>query len=734
MQSGPGKKTARFCAKIESARGLPERRLQFVLSDIHPENSTRPIKGKAIWSWDFPPDDSGPLPGQNVCLTRPVLPLHGFYNEPVSLYELSRRAQGIFWRVWSRESKGDPQFSGKADTLQAWRASLRNKLIFLLEGSGHQETGYRISEAQALLPALLFGDRFYLRQATTENFSLAAIAHSLALSGQHLAIAGLLGLFCIAAASRFHPAIYLWRPRVILVAVASCPAALLYLWIGNAPPSLLRAACMMFVLCFLIVRSRAFSGQDVIFLALSIFLILAPVVFLDIGAQLSFLCVFTIAVFLPGLRKIWPFYTDRTHHANFYKRFFQILVISLVIQLALLPLTLKYFGVAGLWFPINALWLPVLGLVVLPCAALGLFFANLPFAASEWLAKKLLDLAVFPCQILCDGLEYLRHAQILSEPVFLRPHWSTLTAFALLIIGLACLGGKRDRKYLKKIFSLGLIFLGMGPCLRLWDVLQDKPLIDILDVGQGQAICLRLPAGKRLLLDGGGGNSIRFDPGKALLAPALTDNAAPRLAAIVNSHPDLDHMGGLIHLLNHLETGALFHNGREAKGRFKDEWAVNMTRPNANALARGDRIEVGGDLYLEVLHPPANDATWKGNNASVILRLCRDGVGLALFPGDAEVESLRNVLDSGMDVSARVLLAPHHGSNSSYLPDFFISVNPQVIVAACGFRNRYAYPGKKLRAWATKNGVPLYNTGDNGRIRIGLLPNGELSIRPTRTP
>ncbi len=731
MQSGPGKKNARFCAQIESARGLPERRLQIVLSGIHPENSPTPIEGKAIWTWDSPPDNSMPLASQNVCLTRPVLPLHGFYNEPVSFYELSRRAQGIFWRVWSRESKGEPRFSGKADTLQAWRASLRDKLVFLLENSGRQEPGHGLSEAQALLPALLFGDRFYLRQATTENFSLAAIAHSLALSGQHLAIAGLLGLFCIAAAARFYPAIYLWRPRVILVAAASCPAALLYLWIGNAPPSLLRAACMMFVLFFLVVRSKAFSGQDVIFLALIIFLVLDPLVFLDIGAQLSFLCVFTIAAFLPGMKKIWPFYTHRTHRANFYKPFFQILLISLFIQLALLPLTLKYFGVAGLWFPVNALWLPVLSLVVLPCAAVGLFFANLPFAASEWMAGQFLDLAVFPCQILCESLEYLRQAQILAKPVFLRPHWSTLAAFALLIIGMACLAGKSDRKYLKKFFALGLLFLGIGPCLRLWDVLDGKPLVDILDVGQGQAICLNLHAGKRLLLDGGGGNSIRFDPGKALLAPALTDNAAPRISAVFNSHPDMDHLGGLIYLLDHLDSGAIFHNGREANGRLKDEWAANMARPNANALVRGDKIELGGKLYLEVLHPPANDATWKGNNASVVLRLCRDGVGLALFPGDAEVESLRNVLASGMDISARVLLAPHHGSNSSYLPDFLRDVNPEVIVAACGFRNRYAYPGKKLRTWAAKNGVPLYNTGDHGRIRIGILPNGELRIQPS---
>lgn len=726
MQSGPGKKIARFCADIEAVRGLPDRRLQLILADIHPENSSATIHGKALWTWDLAPDKPQPLPGQTVCLTRSILPLHGFYNEAVSLHEVSRRAEGIFWRVWSRENKGEPQFSGKPKIWAAWRAALRQKLLALLENpADHPE---RISEAGALLPALLFGDRFYLRQQTTENFALAAIAHSLALSGQHLALAGLLGIFCITAAALFQPAIYLWRPRPVLVAVSSCPAAMLYLWIGNAPPSLLRAACMMFVLCFLVVRSRAFSGQDVVFFAVVIFLLSAPLSFLEIGTQLSFFCVLAIALFLPGLKQLWPFYTDRTHHATFGKRICQILIISLIIQAALLPLTLKYFGLAGLWFPINVLWLPVLGLVVLPCAALGLFFASLPFEASEWLAKMLLNIALMPCRLLCDGLEYMRHWQILTEPVFLRPHWSALAAFALLMIGLAASIGKTKvgPAWKKKVFVLALVFLAVGPCLRLWDVLEGKIVIDILDMGQGQAICLHLPGGKRLVLDGGGSSSKRFEPGKALLAPALVDNAAPRLAAIVNSHPDLDHMGGLLYLLDHFETGPLFHNGREASGAQKDLWAAAVDIQAARALVRGDRLELGNDLYLEVLHPPAGEDRWTDNNASVILRLCRGWEGLALIPGDAEVESLRAVLASGVDVRARVLIAPHHGSNSSYLPEFFKSVDPEIIVAACGFRNRYSYPGRKLRGWAERNRVPLLNTGEHGRIRI--LPEGGLRI------
>ena len=96
-------------------------------------------------------------------------------------------------------------------------------------------------------------------------------------------------------------------------------------------------------------------------------------------------------------------------------------------------------------------------------------------------------------------------------------------------------------------------------------------------------------------------------------------------------------------------------------------------------LAEGDVLIVGDPalgLRLEVLHPPRaadeKEATaWTGNEASLILRLTRHGQGLALFTGDAERRSLRRLLASGRDLRAQVLLAPHHGSDRSFLAAFY---------------------------------------------------------------
>ena len=81
---------------------------------------------------------------------------------------------------------------------------------------------------------------------------------------------------------------------------------------------------------------------------------------------------------------------------------------------------------------------------------------------------------------------------------------------------------------------------------------------------------------------------------------------------------------------------------------------------------------------------------------------------------------LRHLLAQGAHLSARVLVAPHHGSDRSFLPEFYEAVRPELVVAGCGFRNRWGYPGKKLRAWLEERQIPLLDTGSHGRITVDL--------------
>ena len=529
---------------------------------------------------------------------------------------------------------------------------------------------------------------------------------------------------------------------------AACPPALAYLWLGNAPASLLRAVCMLFILAFWLARGRARTTLDVLCAALLCICLVAPLSILDTGLQLSALCVAVIGLALPWLRRVLP---PSAHKAESPRRraihglgrwLARILLISLLIQIALLPLNLLLFGNAGFWFPLNVLWLPVAGLVVLPGAALGLLLAG---AGLDGTARLVLDLAALPCQWLTDGLAGLNALGLLHNPVLLRPHWTALPAFAALLAALACLAGRgkaspSGKEAARRLLLAGLALLCVGPLLRLEGRFSGDTRLDVLDVGQGQALALRAPGHLRLLLDGGGSASPRFDPGKALVGPVLAYNDAPRLSAVVSSHPDLDHLGGLFYLLEDFQVAALFHNGREAAGQHGPMWRELRQSLAGRILAEGDVLIVGDPalgLRLEVLHPPRaadeKEATaWTGNEASLILRLTRHGQGLALFTGDAERRSLRRLLASGRDLRAQVLLAPHHGSDRSFLAAFYKAVQPELVLASCGFQNRYNYPGSRLRAWLARHGIPLLHTGESGQISVSWPWDGPMRVRAVR--
>ena len=778
-------KDIRVCGTVTDSQGLPDQRLRLILSHMAPDATAAaddasrradlraafaaPLPGLVAFTWENP--TLRPLPGQTLCLARRPMPMQGFANEGQSAWELWWAAQDVRWRLWTQAERGEPFVSGEGGRSARWRESLREKFLAALQApaqpgdllpaarngspttdgghttasgqikelsGGHAASGGEmppgqksLSQGKAIVLALLFGDRQYLAQATLNNFAAATLVHSLALSGQHLVVAGMIGLFCVLAASRLRPGIYLRRPKVLWVMLASLPPALGYLWLGNAPASLLRATVMMLVAALWMASGRPRTTLDALGAALLCITVSFPLSVLDTGLQLSALCVGAIGLSLPWLRRIIPL-PDRgapdspSRVTAWLRALMRIFLVSLFIQIALLPLNMLLFGNAGFWFPLNVAWLPVADLIVLPAAVLGLLCAALGLESP---ARLILDVAAMPCQWLVDSLAWLAESGLLAAPAMLRPHWTALPAFAALLTALAFMAGRKTMPAgAARLLLAGGALLLAGPLLRVEQRLSPEIQLDVLDVGQSQAVALRLPGHVRLLLDGGGSASPRFDPGQALVAPVLLYNDSPRLSAVLNSHPDLDHMGGLVHILEHFKVNTLFDNGQD--GRSDSGWGALWTQVRqqhkARPLAQGDVLQLGDpirQLQLEILHPPRSaraeaHSPWTGNNASLVARLTHKGRGLALIPGDAERRSLRHMLDQGIDLRAEVLVLPHHGSDSSYLADFYKAVQPRVAVAACGFENRYGYPGKKVRAWLDKAGIPLLFTGRDGQVQM----------------
>ena len=112
----------------------------------------------------------------------------------------------------------------------------------------------------------------------------------------------------------------------------------------------------------------------------------------------------------------------------------------------------------------------------------------------------------------------------------------------------------------------------------------------------------------------------------------------------------------------------------------------------------------------------------------MVLRLVRDGRGLALLCGDIEKKALRALLASGRDLSAEVLVLPHHGSSSSVSRAFYRAVAPRAAFVSCGAGNRFRYPSDKALAELARLGCPVYVTAALGAVTARFADDGPAEI------
>ena len=523
-------------ARVSDVRTLPEQRLRISLTDLHLQQPDgQPLvhlPGNLAWTWEQAA--VFPLPGQTVRLQRKLLPVDTQRNFGLTDWGFWWHSHGTGWRIWSRGTGGQPAVDGAPSPFARQRLELIRKFLAvllpgrddLLPPAAASPSGLSaiappqppaaapstpsaapVPQGKAILLALLFGERFLLETPTVKAFNAGNLSHSLALSGQHLLVAGLAGMLLVWLAARMHPGLYLWRPRTVLIPLAACPAALAYLWLGNAPPSLLRAAGMLLLLATAMamahlrcmplpqtLRERLpSSGLDVLCCTLLCITVISPLSVFDTGLQLSALCVSVICCATPLMGQLLRRIPRTSPGQRLLRSLASILLVSFFIQLALLPLSLLLFNNSGLWFLLNVFWLPVLGTLVLPGAFLGL---GLSLCGLGPAAALVLDVVALPCQWMVDGLLFLQTQGWLSIPPILRPHWTALPAMACLFLALALRAGRPALPPAgKRLLICGLLLACAGPALRLHHGLVPQVELSVPDVGQAQAVLLRLPHG-----------------------------------------------------------------------------------------------------------------------------------------------------------------------------------------------------------------------------------------------
>ncbi len=679
-------------------------RLQCILEDIslqEQENEALSLAGRLVLTWQEPL--TLPVVGQKIVVKTKVKPIHGMHNVGGWNSEEFWRQQGVFWRAFVRADKGDLQVFGQPTYLQGLR---KNIYRFLL-------TNFPESSGRGLVLALLLGDRSGISHKLQRQIQQAGLAHSLALSGMHVGIVASFGLMLAWLVGLVYPRSYLFCPRQKLAVYFAAPLVLFYVWLGGFGYSLQRSALMFAVWGIMFLFERKNILLDGLFFSLFVICLYNPFVLFNIGLQMSALAVVGIALFFPLFQKIMQQFFPKN---IVIKYLFLIFAMSVAANIVLFPLIVFHFNMFTPNLFYNILWLPLLAMVIMPLLFIGLFCIAFSSCASVFFFGCGIDLLngfVFVLQWLSgkDWLQYIIVPRPFPEMAAL---WWGCVFWLFLRFGV---------KNARRAGKITTCFVAVTFVCSVWRVslpyFEREMHLRVLDTGMSQAILLEFPQGKRMLVDGGGFWNADFDVGRLVVAPRLTLGRLPFVEQIVLTHDDVDHRRGLIYLLNHFGVGEFAYNGRKISGKDGEQIqnALRRRKIPAKKLSLGQKIEMSDGFQLEVLWPPREYES-SDNNMSIVLRLVKNGRGLALLPGDIENPALLELLKTGQDLQADILVLPHHGSRSSLLAEFYERVRPKIALAAVGFGNHYGFPHAEVVEFCRQKGILLFTTAQSGELSV----------------
>lgn len=542
----------------------------------------------------------------------------------------------------------------------------------------------------ALFEGLLVGERRRLPAPVLADFRAAGVFHVLAISGFNVGL--VVGAAFVVLRGLRIPA----RPAALL----TLGGLAAFVGVVGGQPSVLRAGVMGGLVLAAQLLGRESSVWNSLAAALLALLLVEPDGLRQPGLQLSFAA--TAGILHLGL----PLGRRLARHLP--PAIAGALGVSLGAQLAVTPLMLAHWSQLSLiGVAANLLVVPLAAtLTVLGCFALVL--ATLSESLAHWLFQTLWALLVV-LRLLVRLLASVPWA-VVHVPT--PPAWILGGMAAVLLLAPAATTGRR------RILVAALALGSIGGLVHL--ALPDGRLrILMADVGQGEAIVVRGPDGRTLLIDTGGGGPGRSDRGERVVLPLLHRLGVRRLDVLAITHDDPDHAGGVAAILEGIPVEEVW----TPAGTDAGPWQTprRSSRIGHRALARGDRLWLG-PLLVTVLHPERpglDDGTTRrdDNDRSLVLRI-EWGLAAAIFTGDAEARAERDLVAAALPLRGPVLKVGHHGSRQASSRPFLSAVRPRLALISVGGRNPFGHPSPEVLGRLHEAGAAIYRTDADGAVEV----------------
>lgn len=619
-------------------------------------------------------DTADLYPGDKICVTGQLKMLQGAANPGQFDSKKYYEGKKIDYTMWEPEIQllERPRFS-----ISRALYKVRQYCSGVISDCTDEETGI-------LMRGIVLGDKSGISQETKELYQTGGISHILAISAMHLTILG----------NGFYALLKKMRLPVGLAGGLTGIFLTVYGVLTGASVATVRALIM-----FLLNIGGRLSGRTSdppTSLALAAVLLLSgnPAVLGDSGFLLSFSAMVSFSVFKEN-RKLGS---------------------SILLYFFMAPVILWFFyeiPLYSVW--INLLVVPTISIVLISGAAaclLGAISYHAGLAAS--LPGHFL-LRIY--QLLCRLAGEMPYSRL----VLGRPSVAGVILYYGLMLFTLWLF-RRYRLSWKRFFILLLM-------IPAWILLNFHPQKDLkiaaLDVGQGDCIVIQSPAGKSYMVDGGSTTENRI--GEYRIWPYLKYYGISKLEGIFVTHPDEDHINGILELLELIKEDRI---SLKVEQLIIPKWKNRSAFAEIIALAKVAEIPVyemgagesfaDGEVHFACLYPDGGDYTKDYNAGSLVLEIAY-GEFCGLLMGDLEGECEEKMLEAFGEVDW--LKVAHHGSKYSTCEKFLSVVDPKISVISCGAYNFYGHPHEELLERLEKAGTDIYATKDFGAIWV--ITDGE---------
>lgn len=554
-------------------------------------------------------------------------------------------------------------------------------------------------EHVGILEGMIIGDTSYVSDEVKNNFRDSGISHLLAVSGSNVAYILILCKFAFEKIFGRNVSNFLTILFIVLFSMLSGMSA-----------SVVRAAIMAIVIIlseFLIQKPN--THASISFSALLI-LLYNPITIYDVGFVLSFSGTIGIVIFNKKISELLEskIKIDKDKIiGKIIAVFIETLSVALSAQIAVTPITLYYFNTFScVSILANLIIVPATGSITI--VGIIMYVTSLvcvPIAkVISYFIYSIISFVIFVASLF---------AQIPGSSILL-PTPSIIIILMYYIIVYNLFFAKNKKVY--------VILLATISVLIIMKFIPNKYInVNMIDVGQGDAVYVETAKGKTVLVDSGGTEGSDYDIGENILVPYILDRGKVCIDYAFLSHMHEDHIEGIYAVIQKLKLKNLIIGKQETDNELYSKVVELANKYNVNIIEvkQGDELIIEGVIF-DVISAKENDKNV--NNMSLILRMTYGEVSM-LFTGDAEKE-----LEENINVKTNILKVSHHGSKTSSTEEFLKKNMPQVALISVGENNSYGHPNKEVLERLKKINAYIYRTDLNGEIYMRLYKNGKIRI------